>query len=77
MDANGGSRHVGQGAPFIKSGRGVRSKVGPKIRRTLSQWFCVTSNLNNTTHKHKERAEHPRKRAETGILRNSDKDTIR
>jgi len=57
---------VGQGTPFIKSGRGARSKIDPKIRRTLpSHGFCVTSNLQNTTHKHKERADHPRKRAET------------
>jgi len=57
---------VGQGTPLIKSGRGARSKIGPKIRRTLpSHGFFVTSNLQNTTHKHKERTDQPRKRAET------------
>jgi len=42
------------------------SKATTKIRRALpSHGFCVTSNLQNTTHKHKERADHTRKRAET------------
>jgi len=66
MDASGGCRRVGERTPVIKSGRRVRSKIGPKIRRTLtSHGFCVSSNLQNTTRKHKERADHPRKRAET------------
>ncbi|XP_050745805.1 uncharacterized protein LOC127011764 [Drosophila biarmipes] len=66
MDTSGGGRRVGQGTSFVKGGRGVRSKVGPKIRRILpGHGFCVTSNLQNTAREHKEREDHPRERVET------------
>ncbi|XP_050745697.1 cylicin-1-like [Drosophila biarmipes] len=65
MDTSGGGRRVGQGTSFVKGGRAVRSKVGPKIRRTLpGHRFCVTSNLQNTVREHKKRENHPRERAE-------------
>jgi len=34
-------RRVGQGAPFIKSGRRVRSKIGPKDTTDLTKSWIL------------------------------------